>query len=157
LSAIQAGILVREIKAHETDVVRKLVGIEKQAFGNGGLHNEWLFLPVLRYGKVLAAETGGEFIGSAQFIRTWTGDGTAYFYGISLLPEYRGRGLGTEFLERSFSILKDEGIIRLILSVSPDNRGAVYLYREKLGFWEKEYVKDEYGPGEDRLIMEREL
>lgn len=158
------GVIVREVQAHETNTLKSIMEIERQAFGNGGLVNEWLLIPVLRYGKLFVAELAqanatseDKVIGCAQFLKTWAGEGEAYMYGLSLLPSYRGRGLGTEFLAKLILKLKTEGITRLILSVSPENQGALHLYRDKAGFEDKAYVRDEYGPGEDRLLMELEL
>lgn len=136
------------------DIARRLVEIEDKAFGEGGLHNEWLMVPMVRYGRVFAAELEGQLVGSAQFMRTWTGQDTVYFYGVSLLPEYRGQGLGTAFLNDILRALKNEGIRKVILSVSPQNQRAIHLYRERYGFETVKSVAGEYGPGEDRLIME---
>ncbi len=136
------------------NIATELTEIEKKAFGEGGLHNEWLLVPMIRYGRVFAAELEGRLIGSAQFMRTWTGQDTVYFYGISLLPEYRGKGLGTAFLNEIMGALKNDGFRRVVLSVSPQNQRAVHLYRDRYGFKTVRAAAGEYGPGEDRLIME---
>ena len=56
---------------------------------------------------------------------------------LAVLPEYRGRGVGTYLLAALFPALKEAGYARLSLSVQKANR-AVRLYR-RLGF---EVVRD---------------
>jgi len=46
-----------------------LVRIENEAFGAGGLHNEWLMVPMLRYGKVYVR------IGESILLRRYIGTG----------------------------------------------------------------------------------
>ena len=55
--------------------------------------------------------------------------------GMALLPEARGLGLGTALLEALFAKLREDGIERVSLSVDPDNKPAVKLYR-RMGFEE---------------------
>ncbi len=148
---------VESIDSFSEDVIQRIVEIEKRAFGEGGLHNEWLLVPFIRYGRVFIARIDDEIVGCAQFIRKWNSSETAYFYGISMLPEYRGGGLGTVFLREILSLIKIDGIQRVILSVSPQNKTAIYIYRNKIGFVEKSFAPNEYGCGEDRLIMELKL
>ncbi len=51
---------------------------------------------------------------------------------ISLLPEYRGKGIGTALLKDMLVLLREKGYSQVSLSVQKDNY-AVKLYR-KLGF-----------------------
>ena len=52
---------------------------------------------------------------------------------ISVLPEYRGRGIGTVLMKAMISRLKTDGFRAASLSVQKQNVSAVQLYR-KLGF-----------------------
>jgi ribosomal protein S18 acetylase RimI-like enzyme len=87
----------------------------------------------------VAVETGsGEPVGAA-WLRLLTGDERGYGYvddetpelGMAVLPEYRGRGVGSDLLSR---LLKSAGEVyrSVCLSVSADNP-AVRLY-ERAGF-----------------------
>nr|WP_269438294.1 GNAT family N-acetyltransferase [Phosphitispora fastidiosa] len=152
--ANKIDLIVKVVDDLTGDIARRLVEIEDKAFGEGGLHNEWLMVPMIRYGRVFTAELEGQLVGSAQFMRAWIGHDTVYFYGVSMLPQYRGQGLGTAFLKDILSYLKKDGVRKVILSVSPQNKRAVHLYRERFGFRTVNSIAGEYGPGEDRLIME---
>lgn len=46
-----------------------------------------------------------------------------------LLPEYRGRGLGTQLLGQAVSVFRQQGKTRMQLLVSPRNEAAIALYR----------------------------
>lgn len=61
---------------------------------------------------------------------------------ISLLPEYRGKGIGTVLLERMLSFLKERGYGQVSLSVQKANY-AVRMY-EKAGFEVIRENKEEY-------------
>ena len=152
--ATTESVTVKVVEEFTADLIRQLIEIEKRAFGEGGLHNEWLMIPMIRYGRVFVVELEGLVVGVAQFMRTWIRQDAVYFYGISLLPDYRGQGLGTAFLNEILIYLKNDGVRKVILSVSPENKGAIHLYRERYGFRTVKSSVNEYGPGEDRLIME---
>jgi RimJ/RimL family protein N-acetyltransferase len=53
--------------------------------------------------------------------------------GMGLLPDYRGRGLGTQLLTRCLDWARDAGITRVELEAREDNVDALALYR-RLGF-----------------------
>ncbi|UVI32738.1 GNAT family N-acetyltransferase [Paenibacillus spongiae] len=55
--------------------------------------------------------------------------------GMAIIPEYRGKGIGTALLSRLFEELALAGIKQVSLSVDPTNRTAVKLYR-RFGFVE---------------------
>ena len=69
---------------------------------------------------------------------------------------YKRQGLGTKFLKEVLTILKEDGFNKVSLTVSESNAAAVKLYKN-VGFIVKELRYDEFGAGEDRLYMEREL
>ena len=135
----------------------QIMDIEKQAFGKGAL-NEYVIVPMMRYGKVYAAvDEDDEPIACAYFIRDINDIGTAYLMSVAVLPVFRGREVGTELLKFAFGNLQRFGITHVKLTVDPANFTALSVYREKLGFSVIENSKDEYGEGEDRLVMQKEL
>ena len=83
----------------------------------------------------LVAETAGQVVGAA-----WTriakdcghGKENTSCLAISLLPGYRGRGIGTKLLAELLSLLEEEGISQVTLSVQRANP-ARHLY-ERAGF-----------------------
>jgi ribosomal-protein-alanine N-acetyltransferase len=135
----------------------QIMRIEKEAFGKSAL-SEYVIVPMMRYGKVYAAvDEDGDPIACAYFMRDMNEIGNAYLMSIAVLPVFRGKDVGTELLKYAFTHLKRFGITRIRLTVDPANFSALSVYREKLGFTVIENSKDEYGEGEDRLVMEKTL
>ncbi|WP_260871750.1 N-acetyltransferase [Bacillus sp. X1(2014)] len=52
--------------------------------------------------------------------------------GMALLPNYRGKGIGTALLGKILTVIKEAGFSRVSLSVDPNNP-ALHLY-QKFGF-----------------------
>lgn len=53
--------------------------------------------------------------------------------GISLLPDWRGRGIGARLIAAALTAARERGMVRVQLHVRADNERAIHLY-EKLGF-----------------------
>ncbi len=93
----------------------------------------------------LVAETEGKIVGAV-----WTRlmedyghvDEETPSFAISLLPEYRGLGIGTKLMQRMLMLLKSEGYRRASLSVQKEN----YAYRMylKAGFKIVDESEEEY-------------
>ena len=65
---------------------------------------------------------------------TWvTGSRIGEIESLSVLPESRGRGLGSDLLRRLEEHLHDQGVDDLILGALPGNRDAIRLY-ERHGY-----------------------
>jgi ribosomal protein S18 acetylase RimI-like enzyme len=63
---------------------------------------------------------------------TWrTGDRIGEIESLSVLPEYRGSGLGSELLERLEAHLHDLGVEDLILGALAGNDHAIRLYERR--------------------------
>jgi len=58
---------------------------------------------------------------------------TWYICGVALLPDYRGRGIGTRLMQIARQQARDHGHDRLSLIVFEENAAAVNLYR-RLGY-----------------------
>lgn len=54
-------------------------------------------------------------------------------YGIGVLPDCRGRGIGTRLTEATLAKALTKGLTRIELTVRVDNTGAIALY-ERFGF-----------------------
>lgn len=65
----------------------------------------------------------------------WQGKSTAYDGGSAMIPEYRGRGIGTEMFAFLEPKLKEAAVVQYLLEVLTSNVPATNLYR-KLGFVE---------------------
>lgn len=104
----------------------------------------------------VVAEQGGKIIGMA-----WTRIILAYGHidnktpelAISVLPEYRGQGIGTMLMKGLFDLLREYGYNRTSLSVQKDNP-AVRFY-ERLGYKIMDEKLDHVG--HEDYIMLKEL
>jgi ribosomal protein S18 acetylase RimI-like enzyme len=63
-------------------------------------------------------------------------DGSYYVCGVAVFPEYRGKGIGTDFLQLAERQARQQGKRKLSLIVFAENSGAKRLY-ERLGYREK--------------------
>jgi ribosomal protein S18 acetylase RimI-like enzyme len=63
---------------------------------------------------------------------TWvTGPRIGEIESLVVLPEHRGRGLGSELLDRLERELRDQGVSDLVIGVLPGNDGAIRLYERR--------------------------
>ncbi len=72
-----------------------------------------------------------EYCGTIQGIRT--GETIGSVQNVGVVPEHRGRGLGTWLLGRALAGFHEAGVRRVSLEVTARNRAAQRLYR-RLGF-----------------------
>lgn len=80
-------------------------------------------------------------------------DRVGYFVSLGVREAARGSGLGRALARAGMQRLAELGIASVHLTVTPDNKPAIALYRS-LGFTDSGLERDYLGPGEDRLVME---
>ncbi|MDG4663003.1 GNAT family N-acetyltransferase [Mycobacterium sp. 236(2023)] len=91
---------------------------------------------------LLLASDGGALIGyglahvmasaDTWVADTWrTGQRIGEIESLSVLPEYRGSGLGSELLDMLESALRNDGVRDLVLGVLPGNTDAMRLYERR--------------------------
>ncbi len=130
-----------------------IMSIDEEAFGPGSL-NEWSLPPFLHYGRVYLARFNGTPVGIAELMRDWRDPELAYLYGYAVAQQYQGYGLGTAMLRTIFEGLPRAGFKRLQLTVHPENQVAIHIYQDKFRMKKLDFLKDYYGPGEDRWLFE---
>jgi ribosomal protein S18 acetylase RimI-like enzyme len=140
-----------ELKQLDLALLKKLAHFEEEAYEVGGF-NEWTLAIFVRNGRLWILKKKGEIVGTAELIKDWD-SGEAYLAGFVIKREERRKGLGFCFLEEILKRLRKAEFPGVQLTVSPKNTGAMKLY-QKFGFEAISFVKDMYGEGEDRLIME---
>ncbi len=150
------NIAVEVLDRNDAAAVARLVQIEKDAFGPHGL-TEWEIVPFVRHGLVALLKVDNEIVGGAQFLRDWREPAHAYLFGIAVDSSCRGKGFGTHFLSECLTLLKTYGMQTVELTVDASNLAAVRVYQQKLGFVTAEIRENEYGNGENRLVMVRSL
>lgn len=141
----------------DPEMISNILDIEQEAFGDGAL-NEYVVVPLLRYGKIYAAVDEDDVaVACAYFMADMNNAGRAYLMSVAVLPDFRGQNVGTALLEYALASIKQYGITKVVLTVDPANFTALAVYREKLGFTVVDSAKDEYGQGEDRLVMAKDI
>lgn len=148
--------MVKRVWPDQEKIIKDLLKIEYEAFGNGGL-NEWSMVPIVRHGRVFYIEENNLVLGCAQFMLDWNDRLRAYLIGVSISEAFHGKGYGTVLLQASMNTLSEEGIESIELTVDPGNKPAIEVYQRKLGFVILETRNDEYGQGIHRLVMEKKL
>jgi len=83
-------------------------------------------------------------------------DEEAYIHFVGVSPERRGEGLGRRLYERFFEDARSHGRKRVRCVTSPVNERSV-AFHEALGFAVEKVVEDYDGPGEDRVLLVRQL
>ena len=144
------------VRTMEPEIIARLVQIETEAFGAGGL-TVWTLEPLIRHGRVYVYRVDNEIVGLVQYMLDWDRPQKAYMVGVSISKDSRGQGIGAKLLKESFEALAKEKIEEVELTVDPDNVAAVKLYKSKLGFLVTDFKDDEYGEGEGRLVMNLSL
>ena len=91
----------------------------------------------------------------AGFCAFWLVIDQAHINNLAILPELRGRGLGTQLLEAVIAEAAHLGATLLTLEVRQSNQPALRLY-EKAGFSREGMRKNYYtNPIEDALVLSR--
>jgi ribosomal protein S18 acetylase RimI-like enzyme len=91
---------------------------------------------------LLLASVGEELVGYGlahvmELADTWvadtwrTGDRIGEIESLSVLPQYRGSGLGSELLDMLESALREQGVRDLVLGVLPGNADAIRIYERR--------------------------
>jgi ribosomal-protein-alanine N-acetyltransferase len=100
------------------------------------------------------AECGGRVVGYVA--GALNKDGSGHIMSIAILPSYRGRGLGSRLMDAIENAFRREGISRVYLEVSQNNKVALNLYRKR-GFKVISMRESYYPDGSDAYIMFKEI
>lgn len=102
----------------------------------------------IKNSTVIIMYLGEDPIGTVSFEEKK--DGSIYFNGLTIKPEYQGRGYAKKAMEEALN--RSAGKTSFVLSVHPENSIAIAIYL-KLGFVIKFWKDDYYGDGEPRLVL----
>ncbi|MGL5749084.1 MAG: GNAT family N-acetyltransferase [Paraclostridium sp.] len=109
---------------------------EESFIENISKQNNGLFIIVEIEGKIVGNLS---FSGGTRQRIAHTGE-----FGVSVLKEYWGQGIGTKLIEYLIDWGKESGIIRKInLRVRSDNHSAIHIYK-KLGFNEEGLITRDF-------------
>jgi predicted GNAT superfamily acetyltransferase len=85
-----------------------------------------------------------------------TDESEAYVHFVGIAPELRESGLGRQFYERFFDAAREHGRTVVRCVTSPANTTSV-AFHEALGFTADRVATDYDGPGEDRVLLVKQL
>ncbi len=136
-------------------LLRSIVDFGLDIFGDLGM-DEWALVPQIRHGNVLLLreEDKHRILGLAILMRDWEDADKCYLFDFAIAEELQGQGLGTHFLMAIIRSVEEQGFKRMSLTVDTENKPAVRLYRDKIGFEVDALSRDEYGKGHHRFMME---
>lgn len=97
----------------------------------------------------LEAWAAGRLVGLLSAYFNDTVHRTGYINNVSVVKEYRGKGVATELLNRCIRHATERGFEKITLEVSKTSSGAMRLYR-KTGF-------EDSGVNGEFLVMQREI
>ncbi len=145
-------IEIVEIKKFDYRLLEKLKALEISSFGPEAAANQWLLPIIIRYGKIIAVKTDSNFIGLCLLIRSWDNTDKAFIHSLHVKKQYRNQGIGKMLLAKAIEMAKDYGIKCIDLTVDPQNKTAIKLYKN-FGFKINRLKKNEYGKGVHRYLM----
>ena len=127
-----------EDRADYLRMVKEFYSTDAVLFNVDGSHFEACFDELLRSDEYTFAHIfrhDGETAGYGLVAKTYSQEAGGMVWWIEeiyVLPEYRGKGIGSAYLEYLFSV-KPDNVKRMRLEVERENEGAVALYK-RLGF-----------------------
>jgi ribosomal-protein-alanine acetyltransferase len=98
----------------------------------------------------LVAEFEGKVVG---YISAVLEKDCCHIYSLAVLPDFRGKGIGSSLLNELLNKLKEINIKKVFLEVKTNNMVAIKLY-EKFNFKIKEVKRKYYPDGSDAYVME---
>ena len=153
MNELKSKITIERLTTVDDFLRDVIISIDEEAFGPGSL-TKWSLPLFLDYGKVYLARYEGRPVGVAELMRAWNEPELIYLYGMAVISQYRGCGIGSLLLLEILKNLPSYGYKRLQLTVDPENQTAIHIYRDKFEMQSLKYIKNYFGPGEDRLLYE---
>ncbi|MCD6083963.1 MAG: ribosomal protein S18-alanine N-acetyltransferase [Desulfurococcales archaeon] len=102
----------------------------------------------------LVAEHNNSIVG--YVIGSIDSDGTGHIISLAVHPSYRGKGIGKKLLLTVEKIMKENGVHRIKLEVSINNKAALALYKS-VGYKVVGMERSYYPDGSDAYVMFKEL
>ncbi|HEU5490577.1 MAG TPA: GNAT family N-acetyltransferase [Gaiellaceae bacterium] len=104
----------------------------------------------------VAEAADGELLGFVCGFLSQTADNEAYIHFVGVTPDDRGEGLGRTLYEHFFQEVRANGRTVVRCVTSPLNQGSL-AFHEALGFEVERIAEDYDGPGEDRVLLVKQL
>lgn len=150
-SSTEPSLTLERIRHPDHNILVMLEGYDREAFGPTGLRTYDLAV-VAEAGAVYVGYLDGDLVGGCQVIRLLDEPDFCYVVGVYIRPGWQGRGLGRRLITEVAHECAKHGVRGLLLTVAPDNSGAIALYRS-MGFAGETLLPHFYGEGEDRQLL----
>ena len=133
-----------------------LLAVEEAAFLGDGYSPYFLKMAPLLYPHTCFVAVSDEVVvGYSLGARDGSDATLGWILTVAVIPSFHGQGTGQKLTEALMQAMVALGMRTQLLTVAPTNP-ARKLYH-KLGFAEVGLERDCYGPGQDRLYMERRV
>lgn len=115
--------------------------------------------------SLIAADPDGEIAGFIIAFVSQTHADTGYIHFVWVSPEVRRQGLARQMYDRVFALLRERGCMRVEAVTIPENAGSL-AFHHSMGFrargnggspFDAPVAKDHAGPGQHRVLLERDL
>ena len=108
------------------------------------------FIEALGKRKIYLIECQNEIIGHISYEKR--SDGSIYFHGFAIVPEYQGKG----FARKAVELIRGEVEVafKIDMVTHPDNYKAIALYRS-IGFKIVGQKENYFGDGQPHVILEK--
>ncbi|HJN72524.1 MAG TPA: GNAT family N-acetyltransferase [Myxococcota bacterium] len=149
-------IQTREVREHDPDLIKTVVDIDLMTWSEQTFSRYTAAL-MLRHGRTFLLLADNVPIGTCQVMRSWDRPTEAVLFSISIRPGWRGRGLGTRFLEDVLHTLEGSGMRSVVLSVEATNNHVLGIYENRFGFVRVGLLANEYGKKTDEVMLRKVL
>lgn len=139
-----------KIRAAEPEDLPAIVEIEGLCFPEETAFPPGMFAYLIRYSVVLVASDADDTV--VGFIIGYASGRVGAIYTLDVHPDYRRRGIGSRLIAALEEELQMQGVESIRLEAAIENPDALELYR-KLGYKERELVRDYYGRGKNAVRM----
>ncbi|MEN4018305.1 MAG: ribosomal protein S18-alanine N-acetyltransferase [Methanobacterium sp.] len=143
-------MIIREFKRPD---IKRVLEIETDSFKDP--YPPHILIDIYNLGAgFLVAQHYNIIVGYIIFWIRYEDEG--HIISLAVDKKYRKKGVGKKLVDHAITIFKKCNVKEIKLEVRIGNRDARKFYR-KIGFEEKEILKDYYEDGEDAVIMKNEL
>ncbi|MCP1662170.1 MAG: N-acetyltransferase [Methanocalculus sp. MSAO_Arc1] len=145
-------VLIRHVASRDVaDLVRM------ETAGSGFTYGAYVFIRQMQElagPAFFVADDEGSIVGYTIGCVSSASRRKGWILRLKVEPEHQGRGIGRLLTTSIEEALQELGTQEICLTVSPKNTGAIALY-ESRGFQRVSFEAEYFGPGEDRMIMQK--
>jgi len=143
-------MIIREFKRPD---IKRVLEIETDSFKDP--YPSSILIDIYNLGAgFLVAQHYNIVVGYIIFWIKYENEG--HIISLAVDKKYRKKGVGKKLVDHAITLFERCNVKEIKLEVRIGNRGARKFYR-KIGFEEKEIIKDYYEDGEDAVIMKKEV